>query len=79
MSLPLRGREKRPYFNRAAALALGSGYLGALLGYKWAGVVGAFFGFGFGLAAGCSFLARWRFCRLECRGPPSSYGDPSAP
>jgi len=62
--LPLRVRERRAYFNRAAAiLALAAGYAAALQGYRWAGPVGAITGLGFGLAVAGGFLERRGFSR----------------
>ena len=64
MFLPLRGRERRAYFNRAAViLGLAAGYAGLVQGYQWAGPIGAVFGLGCGLAAGCYFLEKKRFYR----------------
>lgn len=64
MFMPLRGREKRSYLNRAAGIiALTVAYVGAVLGYGWFGPLGAVVGFVSGLAAGCSFLERRRFYR----------------
>ena len=65
MFLPIRGPERRAFFNRAAVvLALTVGFFGAVQGYQWAGLVGAVFGLGGGLAAASYFLMRRRFFRL---------------
>jgi hypothetical protein len=60
----LRGRAKRQFFNGIASwMILGFALGGAAAGFDQFGVLGAFIGFGLGLAAGSSFASGARFYR----------------
>jgi len=62
--LPMRGRERKLFFNTASrGLVVGLGLGGAMLGYSWAGPVGAAIGFGIGATAGGLFVEKRRFYR----------------
>ena len=62
--LPMQGQERKQYFNGVSGwLVLGLGLGGAIVGYTWAGVVGAVLGFGAGVTAGGTFVERQRFYR----------------
>jgi hypothetical protein len=60
----LQGREKREFFNGIASwMIMGFALGGAMAGYAWLGWLGAFFGFGAGLAMGGGFAEKGRFFR----------------
>ena len=62
--LPMQGKERKQYFNGVSGwLVLGLGLGGAMVGYSWAGIVGAILGFGAGVTAGGTFVERQRFYR----------------
>ncbi len=62
--LPVRGRQRRGYFNAVAGLlTLVAGYTGAVLGASWAGPPGLALGLVAGLVASARFLTRQRFLR----------------
>ena len=62
--LPMRGKDRRQFFNQASTvLVVGLGVGGAVLGLSWAGPVRAVIGLGVGAAAGGSFVERQRFYR----------------
>jgi hypothetical protein len=60
-----RGRGRRMFFNDVSgAMALGSGVVGAVLGWHIAGTLGVFPGFGVGMWLGAGYLSRSGFFRL---------------
>jgi hypothetical protein len=62
--LSMQGQERKRYFNQVSAwLVLGLSIGGAMVGYAWAGIVGAVLGFGAGVTAGGTFVERQRFYR----------------
>jgi hypothetical protein len=62
--LPMRGRERREFFNQASTgLVVGLGLGGAVLGHSWAGPVGALIGLGVGATTGGLFIEKQRFYR----------------
>lgn len=62
--LPMKGRERKQFFNQASTgLVVGLGLGGAMLGGSWAGPVGAVIGFGVGATAGGLFVENQRFYR----------------
>src|SRR4051794_9878202 len=62
--LPMKGRERREFFNQASTgLVVGLGLGGAMGGGMWAGPVGAVIGFGVGATAGGLFVETQRYYR----------------
>ncbi len=62
--LPMKGRERKQFYNQASTgLVVGLGLGGAMLGGSWAGAVGAVIGFGVGATAGGIFVEKRRFYR----------------
>ncbi len=59
--LPMKGRERKQFFNQASTgLVVGLALGGAMLGGSWAGPVGAVIGFGVGATAGGLFVEKHR-------------------
>jgi hypothetical protein len=62
--LPMRGRERKAFFNQVSGgLVLGLGLGGALLGFSLLGLLGAPLGFAAGIAAGGACAEGQRFYR----------------
>ena len=62
--LPMKGKERKQFYNQASTgLVVGLGLGGALLGGSWAGPVGAVIGLGIGATAGGLFVEKRRFYR----------------
>ena len=62
--LPMRGEDRRHFFNQASTgLVLGLGLGGGLIGASWGGLVGALLGFAVGVCAAGSFVESGRFYR----------------
>jgi hypothetical protein len=62
--LPLRGRDRREFFNTVSAtIALAGGLTGALIGFSCFGLLGGIFGLGAGVTLGGSIAERGRFYR----------------
>ena len=63
--LPMKGKERKRFYNQARApgLVVGLGLIFAIIGSSWGGVVGAVFGFAVGATAGGIFVENRRFFR----------------
>ena len=62
--LPMKGKERKQFYNQASTgLVVGLGLGGALLGGSCAGPVGAVIGFGVGATAGGLLVEKQRFYR----------------
>ncbi len=62
--LPMKGKERRQFFNQASTgLVVGLGLGGAMVGGSWAGGVGAVLGFAVGVTAAGAFVEKRRFYR----------------
>jgi hypothetical protein len=60
----LQGREKRQFFNQlAGGMVLVFALGGAMVGYAWFGLLGAFLGLGAGIAMGGATAEKGRFYR----------------
>ncbi len=62
--LPMKGKERREFFNSASTgLVVGLGLGGAMVGGSWGGPIGAVIGLGLGVMAGGLFVEKQRYYR----------------
>ncbi len=62
--LPMRGEERKQFYNQASTgLVVGLGLGGAIVGYSWGGVFGAVIGLAVGVTAAGTLVEKQRFYR----------------